>query len=151
DLWYGIASLQLSGENWTLSTEYMVEPIEWNGFSGTLFDRLDAVANGYYAQLSFKVTSQVELMARYGEIYADRGDRSGKAFSSRSSGLLPAHTRYSKVLTLGARWDATDNLVFRAEYQKHNGTFVLSSRENPDPSDLEPDWDLFAIEASYRF
>ena len=78
-------------------------------------------------------------------------DRSGKDVEQATRGLVPSHTQYSKIFTLGARWDPTPNIMLRAEYQRHNGTFILSSRENPDPSELDPDWDMFSISASYRF
>ena len=41
--------------------------------------------------------------------------------------------------------------MVRAEYQHHDGTFVLSGRENPDLNALDPEWDLFALSISYRF
>ncbi len=42
------------------------------------------------------------------------------------------------------------DVMIMAEYQSHNGTLVLSSREN-SPSDLREDWNLFALSVSYRF
>ena len=59
--------------------------------------------------------------------------------------------QYSKIFTTGIRWDVSPDVMVRAEYQRHRGTFVLSSRENPDASEMEPDWDLFALSLSYRF
>jgi len=112
---------------------------------------LDAAAEGYFAQLAWDVKENVSLLVRYGEGFADRNDRSGKDFSGMTFGMAPAHSRYSKIWTTGVRWDATRNLMLRAEYQRHNGTFVLSSKENPDPRSTDPDWDLFSLEASYRF
>jgi hypothetical protein len=148
---YGIASLQWSGKYWTLTAEYMREPITWDGFQGTLFENFRSTAEGYYFQAALRATNSVEVMARYGEIVADRNDRSGKDFNRKTFGSVPAHSRYSKIMTTGVRWDMTRDLMLRAEYQRHNGTFILSSRENPDPNSTDPDWDLFALELSYRF
>ena len=151
DSTFDIASVQFSGERWVLTTEYMREPTKWRGFQGSVFSTLDAAAEGYFVQFSWSLSDAVSSLMRYGEGFADRNDRSGKDFSGKTFGMVPAHSRYSKIWTAGIRWDVTRNLMLRAEYQKHNGTFVLSSRENPDPADTDPDWDLFALEASYHF
>jgi len=148
---YGIASVQFSQESWTFTAEYMREPTKWTGFSPSIFDGMKAAAEGYYAQLAWVVSEDLELMVRYGESFADRDDKSGERFSKKTYGLVPAHTRYSKIFTSGIRWDVTQNLMMRVEYQSHHGTFILSSRENPNPSDLEPNWDMFSLSASYRF
>jgi hypothetical protein len=41
--------------------------------------------------------------------------------------------------------------MFRLEYQRQQGTYSLSFRENPDPSQLVEDWDAFAASISVRF
>ena len=151
DFIYWVASLQYATDDWTLTAEYMREPVDWNGFEGSLFNDKSVDAEGYYIQAAWQVREDIELVARYEEGFADRADRSGKDMERESWGLLPAHTQYSKIWTLGARWDPAPNIMLRAEYQWHNGTFVLSSRENPDPAALEPDWDMFSLSASYRF
>jgi len=151
DFVYGIASLQLSLEDWTLTTEYMREPVEWRGFAGSVFAGRQATVEGYFAQAAWQASEGIELMLRYEEGFADRADRSGEGIHATSGGLVPKHTQYSKILTMGVRWDITPDFMLRAEYQRHHGTFVLSSRENPDPGGMDPDWDLFALSVSYRF
>ena len=148
---YWIGSLQYATESWTLTAEYMREPIDWRGFEGSMFDGMSADAEGYFLQAAWRVRPDVELMFRYEEGFADRADRSGKDIQKATGGALPDHSRYSKIYTAGARWDLSPNIMFRAEYQRHNGTFVLSSRENPNPADLDPDWDMFSLSISYRF
>jgi hypothetical protein len=68
-----------------------------------------------------------------------------------SGGFVPGHVAYSHIATLGARWDLSPQLMLQAEVQRHNGTFVLSNRENPQPAMTDPDWTLFALSLSYRF
>ena len=151
DFVYWIASLQYATEDWTITAEYMREPIDWDGFEGSIFNDKRADAEGYYLQAAWRARDDIEFVLRYEEGFADRADRSGKDIEQATWGLVPSHTQYSKIFTLGARWDPTPNIMLRAEYQRHNGTFILSSRENPDPSELDPDWDMFSISASYRF
>jgi hypothetical protein len=148
---YWIASFQYATENWTFTSEYMREPIEWRGFAGSMFDGMSAQAEGYYLQAAWRAREDIEFMFRYEEGFADRADRSGRQMQRATGGLVPAHSRYSKIFTVGARWDLSSSFMLRAEYQRHDGTFVLSSRENPIPSDMDPDWDMFSISASYRF
>jgi hypothetical protein len=40
--------------------------------------------------------------------------------------------------------------MLRADYQRHQGTYSLTPRENA-PGDLVPDWDLFAVQIAVRF
>lgn len=151
DFLYWIASLQYSIDDWEFTAEYMQEPTKWRGFLGSIFDGMDAVAEGYFVQAAWRPSGGVELNLRYGEGFADRNDRTGSELQQETFGLVPAYSRYSKVLTAGIRWDVSPALMLRAEYQLHNGTFVLSSRENPTIDGGGPDWDLFSLSASYRF
>ena len=148
---YWIASLQYVAERWTMTAEYMREPIDWDGFSGSVVHDASADVEGYFLQTNWRVEEDIELLFRYEEGFADRADRSGNRISQETRGMIPDHSRYSKIFTAGVRWDISPEVMLRAEYQRHNGTFVLSSRENPVPADMKPDWDLFSLSASYRF
>ncbi|MEZ5587912.1 MAG: hypothetical protein R3E46_12645 [Sedimenticolaceae bacterium] len=151
NLIYTVASLQYSIESLTLTAEYMREPIEWQGFPGSVLAGASATAEGYYLQTTWQARSDIQLMFRYGEGFADNSDRSGARIAQATGGAIPAHTRYSKIATAGIRWDVTPQFMVRAEYQRHNGTFILSNRENPVPAATVPDWDMFALSVSYRF
>jgi hypothetical protein len=148
---YWIGSLQYVVEDWTFTAEYMREPIDWQGFEGSIFDGMSAEPEGYFLQAAWRIRPDIELMFRYEEGFADRADRSGNTMQEATGGLVASHSRYSKIYTTGVRWDFSPDMMFRAEYQRHNGTFVLSSRENPNPMDLDPDWDMFSLSISYRF
>lgn len=151
DVFYAIASLQYVYGDLTLTTEYMREPIEWKGFPGRVGGEDTLETEGYYFQAQLQIRDDVELLARYEEGFADRNDRSGRAMEYRTAGFLPAYMAYSKILTAGVRWDISPNLMLRAEYQRHDGTFILSNIENPVPGQHVRDWDLFALSVSYRF
>ena len=72
--------------------------------------------------------------------------------SRRSPGALPrAFDFYTKIFTAGLRWYILPNLMVEFDYSRHRGTFDLSIRENPDPSQLVEDWDRFAAQISVRF
>jgi hypothetical protein len=150
EFFYWIASLQYNSEQLTLSAEYSRVPTEWESF-GPYFPFSQQTAEGYYLQGAYRVLPELELMMRYEEGYADRDDRDGETASALTGGFTPPFDFYSKVFTAGLRWDILPNLMVRAEYQRHQGTYALSIRENPDPSQLVEDWDVFAASISVRF
>ena len=75
----------------------------------------------------------------------------GRATSQAFGGRIPPHNFFSKIATLGIRFDLNQYAMLRAEYQQHVGTFVLSGRENPDPLQTAEDWDAFALQIAVRF
>jgi hypothetical protein len=150
DFDYWIASFQYNWEKWTLSAEYMQEPIEWRQY-GPFFPDQKATAEGYFLQTAFRLKPDVEWMFRYEEGFADKDDRRGQQASISSAGAIPSFTQFSRIITTGLRWDYSPSIMLRAELQFHEGTFVLSSRENVNPADLRKDWNQFSVLASYRF
>ena len=150
DFLYWIASLQYNVERWSVTAEYMEEPVEFDRF-GPLLDQRGSTAQGYYLQGSYLLRSNVELVARYSEGFGDKDDRDGTKPSALSGGLAPPHSFYQKDLMLGVRWDVTPNLMLRAEHQWTQGTWTLSRRENPLPAAHDKDWNMFSLLASYRF
>jgi hypothetical protein len=149
DILYWIASIQYSAEDWTLTAEYAREPIEWRDFGPTFLNHKGA-SEGYYLQATYRLRPAVGLMLRCEEGFANREDRNGNAIARLTGGLVPAFTGYSKAVSVGIRWDINAHWMVRAEYAHNQGTFVLSPREN-DFGALEKYWDLFAVQAVFRF
>lgn len=145
DFVYWIASFQYNAEDWTISSEFTREPIKWRDY-GPYFPNRKLTYEGYYLQGAYRLRQDLELMLRYEEGYANRYDRDGS-----KNGFPPPFSNFSKIWTAGVRWDINQHLMVRAEYQRHDGTFALSNRENPDRSALEEKWNLFALQLSFRF
>ncbi|EIC23170.1 TonB-dependent receptor [Thiorhodovibrio frisius] len=150
DIIYWIASAQYNAERWSLTAEYMGEPMQWRDFGPWRPDR-DATAEGYYAQGTYRFLPRWQLMARYEEGFANRDDRDGSQLERDTFGMAPANTAYSRILSLGVRWDINRQWMLRAEYSRHIGNFILSEIENPDFSQFEKHWNVFAIQAAFRF
>ena len=148
DFW--IASAQYNAEDWTLTAEYAQEPLQWRGYGPFMPDR-DATGEGWYVQGTYRLRPSLNLMLRYEEGYADTADRDGSRLEAASGGYLPANLGFSKILSAGIRWDINQHWMVRAEYSYNNGTFTLSSRENPDLRDRERYWNLFSVQAAFRF
>jgi hypothetical protein len=150
DIDFWIASAQYSGEKWTLTGEYAWEPIHWRDY-GSLFPDREITYEGWYLQGTYLLFPEVQLMLRYEEGYADKDDRDGSKFSASTGGLLPANLNFSKILSTGIRWDINRHWMVRAEYSYNDGTFILSSRENPNLADRASYWNLFSIQVAFRF
>ncbi|HYN77764.1 MAG TPA: hypothetical protein VES73_08220, partial [Lamprocystis sp. (in: g-proteobacteria)] len=99
----------------------------------------------------YRLRPSIELMLRYEEGFADRQDRDGSRISRATAGLVPDFTGFSKIFTVGVRWDINEHWMVRADYAHHQGTFVLSNRDNPVYGNQEEHWDLFAVQAVFRF
>ena len=140
DVLYGIASLQYNAENWSLAAEYAREPLAWRDFGPALPD-FNTVGEGYYVQGIYRLTPQWQFLARYEAGFGNPG---------RRSNLFPENADASRIITLGSRWDVTPQWMLRLEYQRHQGAFIVSYREN-DQDSLVEHWHLFAALAAFRF
>jgi hypothetical protein len=87
-------------------------------------------------------------MARYDALYSDRQDRDGSQFEQETG--RPGHTRFAKDFTVGLRWDVTDWAMLRAEFHNVDGTAWITMLDNDVP-DLQRYWNLFALQAAFRF
>jgi hypothetical protein len=150
DLTYGIASFQYNAADWTLSAEYAREPLKWRGYGPLAPDR-DATGEGWYVQGTYRIRPDISFMLRYEEGFADTADRSGRKLEAATGGLVPRHAGFSKILTTGLRWDINNQWMLRVEYAYNDGTFILSGRENPDFLDQHRYWNLFSVQAAFRF
>lgn len=128
----------------------MSEPVRWRDFGPIRPDR-DATVEGYYGQITYRPLPKWQLMLRYEEGFADRGDRDGRILEQQTFGLIPTQATSSRILSLGLRWDISRQWMLRAEYQRHIGNFILSEIENPDFRSFEKHWELFAVQAAFRF
>lgn len=145
-----IASLQYNAERLTLSAEYAYTPAKWRDF-GPYFPFERQTGEGYYLQAAYRLLPVLQLTLRYEEGFADRNDRNGQLASALTGGVTPPFDFYSKIFTAGLRWSILPNLMVELDYSRHRGTFALSIRENPDPSELEEEWDMVAAQISVRF
>lgn len=150
DVYDWVASFQFNSEDWTVSAEYSRAPTHWNDL-GPYFPFEDQVMEGYYLQGAYRLRPNLEIMTRYEEGFANRKDRDGRDFSDLTGGSTPRFDFFSKIWTTGLRWDINPNIMFRLEFQRHDGTYALSIRENPDSGNLVREWDVFAASISVRF
>lgn len=144
-------SAQYNTERWTLTSEYAIRPFKYNdNFNGPL-KGLHFVGESYYFQGEYRFTPKLEGVLRYDALFTDRSDRSGSDWAVLNSRPGLEHSRFARDITVGMRWNVTPEFMLRAEYHHVSGTAWLSRLDNPNPGDTVKNWDLLAIQASYRF
>lgn len=143
-----IASAQYNAEHWSLTSEYALRHIEDHGF-GPFFPDTSFTGESYYFQGTYRVNPKWEAILRYDVLFFNRDDRDGTKFKAQTG--LPANIAFAKDWTVGLRYNIASSLMVRAEYHRVYGTGWLRVQDNPDPTLLEKQWDLFALLLSYRF
>lgn len=146
-------SAQYNTERWSLTSEYAIRHFAFSGFNNAKIDSTNFYGESYYVQGEYRFTPKWEGFVRYDALFTDRSDRSGKQWVSENPDdpNRPAHSRYAKDITVGLRWNITPEFMLRAEYHHVIGTGWLSRLDNPVLKDTNKEWDLFAIQGSYRF
>lgn len=147
DMDFTILSAQYNAERWSLTAEFMREPVTWRGFNVPGLERR-GTAEGFYLQGAYRPAPDWELTLRYDTSALDKDDRDGTRMEAATG--IPAHNFFARDLTLGVRWEVSEPFILWAEYHRVRGTAWLTPREN-DLLDKEKDWDLFALQATFRF
>ncbi|MBX3615957.1 hypothetical protein [Nitrosomonas sp.] len=148
-----IFSAQYNAERWTLTSEYAIRPFKYNNnFRVPALNGLDFIGESYYFQGEYRFTPKIEGILRYDALFIDRSDRDGSRWAAQNParhGL--EHSRFARDITVGLRWNVTPEFMLRAEFHHVNGTGWLSRLDNPVAKDTEENWNLYGIQASYRF
>lgn len=143
-----LASVQQRLDTLTFTAEYGEPRGEFEDFGAALPNNV-RTAQGFYLQGEWRFDPAWELMLRHGVIYRDKEDKSGRQFQTVTG--LPAHTMYSHDWVLGLRWDVTPSLMLRAEHHHVNGTGLLPGPDNPNFFSREQRWNMWLLQAAYRF
>jgi hypothetical protein len=149
-----VLSGQARYQRWLFTAEYMLQHIDWSELGGVVALKPEVDLEAYYLQAQYHFSSQWDLILRYGEAYLDRDDRSGQAYQARLAELgIPSMSavRYARDLTLGVGWQPSPAWLLRAEWHRVRGDLWLPGQDNPDSLQLERNWNLFALQATYRF
>ena len=142
-------SAQYNAERWSLTSEYALRTFRYKNFNNQRYDSQDFTGESVYLQGVYRFNTKWEALLRYDVLFTDRKDRDGKEYADRTGG--PSHSRFARDITVGLRWNVTPSFMLRGEYHRVNGTAWLSTLDNPSRGDTSQHWNLFAIQASYRF
>lgn len=143
-----MVSAQYNNALFKLTAEYALIWSEFSDF-GMIFPDSTLVSEKWYVEASYRIFPELQATIRYDVSYNDKDDRRGLQQSQLSN--LPAHTAFSKNWVFGLQWDVNSNWMIRGEYHRNHGTFWLTYADNPQPNLSTQDWDLFALQLSFRF
>lgn len=139
-------SAQYNGEKLGLTAEYLYR---WNSYEGYgVMPDLSFATESWYVQGSYWFFPQVQGIVRYDAYSANMDDRGG---SRAVSNGLSNHIAYAKDWMAGVRWNINSSWMIRTEYHRVHGTAWLAQADNPDGSKTKQDWDLYALQLSFRF
>ncbi len=144
-----LLSLEHNRERWSFAAEYMLIDVANRPKSGNPDNTVEA----YYLQATWRFMPRWQAYVRRDVIYFDKDDRDGAQFHASLPPPLrvlhPTYSRYAKDNTLGVRIDPSPSWSLFLEYHDVDGTAWLSPQDNP--TGTTRDWDLFLIQAAYRF
>ncbi|MEQ1545496.1 hypothetical protein [Methyloglobulus sp.] len=139
-------SAQYNGEKFTLTGEY---EYRWNTFGNfAAFDGGKFVSESWYVEGSYRILPELQTTVRYDTFDMDISDRDGETAALLS---FQKHSAFSQDWVFGLRWDITPSWMVRGEYHRVHGTAWLPQADNPDPQKGIQDWDLYALQLSFKF
>lgn len=144
-----LLSLQYNLEHWSLTAEVSRQKVNWGTLKGIFATDPENRFESGYLQAEYRFNPRWSLVVRYEELYLDIDDRKGAEAEARLG--KPAHTQFAKDLTLGVGWQPSSQWLLRAEWHHVRGTGWLPEQDNPDQNDLHRGWNLYALQATYRF
>lgn len=138
-------SAQYNGENFTLTGEYNYR---WNNFGN--FSKFGGkfITESWYVEGSYRILPELQATVRYDTLTLDKSDRNG--VNAQLLGF-PNHTAFARNWVFGLRYDITPLWMVRADYTLAHGTAWLPQADNPNPFQCVQDWDLFALQLSFKF
>lgn len=143
-----IFSLQYNGEKLSLTSEYAIRTIQETGlFSSN--NEFEVIGESYYLQAQYRFGQDWQAVVRYDALYNNRNDKKGKKYQALTGN--PDFTQFAEDWTIGLRYNLSPSFLIAAEYHNVDGTAWLPIQDNPDPSDLERRWHLFALMVAFRF
>lgn len=132
----------------TITAETFLPRITHNGFGPIITDR-STYPLGWYVQGTYAYTAEWELYGRFDQSYRDKHDKNGELFAAATG--RPAHMVYADDWTIGANYYPSANWMISAEFHRIKGTAFLPALDNPDISQIHERWNLFGLQAAYRF
>jgi hypothetical protein len=99
-----------------------------------------------YGQVTYRVNERLQGSTYYSVAYLDRNDKDG---SNEVAAGRPAHRAWHKDFAVTGRFDINSHWLFKAEMHFMDGTFGLSSVENP--AGLTQKWQLFTAKTTFYF
>jgi len=144
-----VLGAQYNLEKISFTSEYTRHFIDHTDLGGVflLFGRQTYEA--FYLESNYRLANKWNVFLRYDVVYRDVNDRDGKKKEAIFG--IPAATQWSKDITLGLGWQATQSILLRAEWHHIRGTARAPEQDNRDSERADGHWNMFLMQAAYRF
>ncbi len=143
-----ILSVAMDRERWSLTAEYALRTIAYQGFAGTPIEEEDMTGESFYGQGVWRFTPKLSALIRFDRLLVDRDDPDGRRYADESG--QPDHLRFARDWTLGVTWDASESWRLQVEHHWVDGTAWLT-RIDRQRGSLRRRWSLWAAMLAYRF
>lgn len=140
-------SAQYNSADWSLTAEYALRRRKVSELDVSELNQ-SVIGDSWYLQYDRRLFEDWRWLVRYDVMSNNWHDRSGKQYENDNLG--PAHSRFSRDLTLGLKWQPWTNLLLSAEYHNIDGTGWIPPEDN-DREDLDRYWDMLMFQASFLF
>ncbi len=144
-----IFSGQYNTEKWSFAAEHMILSVDRSDLGGVFTVNGKNHSESYYLQAVHRFTRNWEFLTRYDVLFLDKNDRAGLKTAQLIG--VPAHSIWAKDYTIGLGWQASQNVSFRAEWHHVQGTGWLPAQDNPDVGLIKKNWNMYLLQATYRF
>jgi len=139
--WLWVGSLEYQRDDWLFAAEY--SRTYFNGKSSARLPVLNAVSEGYYAMLSYRVRPWFSPGVYYSMVRKDFENRTGVS-------------EFQHDVALSARFDINTHWLFKLEVHAMHGTAGLEPALNDVPdieglNRLEPTWAAFLAKTTAYF
>ncbi len=119
-------SVEYTWEDLVVAAEYQTFEVE--SYLPSFDARTPNTSEGYYVSASYRFTELFSMGAHYSVFYADKDDKDGDTFSTKSDA-------WEKDLALSLRFDINDYMVFKVEGHSVDGTARVVNADNPTKSE----------------
>lgn len=143
-----ILSAQQRLDDITLTGAYLRQKSTISDF-GPFFPDTQVISESYYLQGLYQLTPTLQIGLRYDVAYLNKDDKDGSTYFALTGN--PKHNAFTKDSMLSLNWRPLNQWMLRAEYHRIHGSSFLTFADNPNASELTENWDLFALQLSYRF
>jgi hypothetical protein len=135
-----VASLEYAADDFLLAAEYLRQWAKVESSLPAQFPPSEATAEGFYAMMSYHVTSWFAPGAYYSLSFPNVNDRHGR-------------DAYQHDVALSLRYDLTEHWLLKLEGHFMSGTAALDPALNDDTprSELTRDWGAFFVKTTAYF
>lgn len=145
-------AIKYSMDKWTLSAEYTEINTTLSDVE-VLFQQVqgqDITSEGYYGQLEYAFTTNLQAFVRYDDLVLNNKDPHG-VMAEKSGSYSHGYSLYSQGTTVGFRYALRHNIYLNSEYSSYQGTAWLPLFDELNHSAQKKNWHIAAIQLVFDF